>query len=597
VTFDVFPNSTVYSGTAVYRWFAPPRLATPAASQRARYIWMTAWGFLGVIVAALTLLILVDPTTLQRRSVTIGAVTALVLTLHEVNRRGRPRVAGWLLVLGCIAIVTQRAWITGGLDSPVAAFYVIFVMIAGTLLGLRAGIVAAMLCLMGGSLLAVAELSGRLPVYDHPLTPSGSLLFMFLMLGLALVLQYLLTATLRASLDQVKAELLERRRAELRLGLSLGAGKIGVWELDRSHDIVHGDARLYDLYGTPRPASGEEPYAAWSRRVHPADRPFVESQLETLASSHGVVSETQMDFRVIRDDGMERYMRGAAALLPPDDTGTVRIVGVNIDITDRRRAEIERESLVQQLQRHQEQLEALVRARTGELEHSLQRLRQVEQLRDDLVHMIIHDMRAPLTILLVHLGLMRQDASGEMAMSVDEAIAGVHGLMELADTLLDVTRLEQGKLPVQRSPTDVAQIAREVRTEMARTTSDAMVEISSPESLMCECDASLMRRVLRNLVSNAIRHSPPRGRVLIDLANDDGRLRIVVQDEGVGVPPESRERIFEKFGAAAVRKEGAYHSIGLGLAFCKLVMEAHGGRIRVADATPRGSAFIAELPC
>jgi signal transduction histidine kinase len=560
---------------------------------------MTAWGFLAVIIVALTLLVLVDPTTLARRSVTIGAVTVLVLALHEVNRRGHPRLAGWILVLGCIAIVTQRAWITGGLDSPVAAFYVIFMMMAGTLLGIRAGVIAAAACALGGTILAFGEASGRLPAYDRPLTPGGSLLFLLLMLGLAVVLQHLLTATLRESLQQAKAELTQRRRAELRLGLSLGAGKIGVWELDRRHGIVRGDARLFDLYGMTYAPSGQASYGAWSRRVHPADLPFVEGQLRSLeaAGADGGATETQMEFRIIRDDGLERYMRGAAALLPPDDMGVSWIVGVNIDVTDRRRAEMERELLVQELRRHQEQLEALVRARTTELEVSVARLREVEQLRDDLVHMIIHDMRAPLTILLVHLGLMQQGASGEMAMSIDEAIAGVHGLQELADTLLDVTRLEQGKLPLQRSATDIAQIARDVRAEMARTSSDAVLEVSAPDSLMCECDAPLLRRVLRNLVNNAVRHSPPNGRVLIALTSAGGNVRVVVLDEGTGVPVADRERIFEKFGAASVRKDGSYHSIGLGLAFCKLVIEAHGGTIRVEDATPHGSAFIVEMPC
>jgi signal transduction histidine kinase len=109
-------------------------------------------------------------------------------------------------------------------------------------------------------------------------------------------------------------------------------------------------------------------------------------------------------------------------------------------------------------------------------------------------------------------------------------------------------------------------------------------------------DADLLRRVLENLVSNGIKHTPSGGRLRITVHRTSPSIRVAVQDEGPGVPAEARARIFERFGALAARKDQTYHSVGLGLAFCKLAVEAHGGSIGVDSAVPRGSVFWFELP-
>jgi len=110
------------------------------------------------------------------------------------------------------------------------------------------------------------------------------------------------------------------------------------------------------------------------------------------------------------------------------------------------------------------------------------------------------------------------------------------------------------------------------------------------------CDGILVRRVLENLVSNGIRHTPSGSRIRISLASDRGRVRVEVHDQGRGVPPEAREKIFDKFGALQARHDRSYHSVGLGLAFCKLAIRAQGGTIGVDSGVPAGSTFWFELP-
>jgi len=241
-------------------------------------------------------------------------------------------------------------------------------------------------------------------------------------------------------------------------------------------------------------------------------------------------------------------------------------------------------------------LQLALRAARRDLLQSFQRLQKVEQLRDDLVKMIVHDLRTPLTALLIQLQMLRMDLTGEAAQTADDATASARRLNALASTLLDVGRLEEGKMPLERVPVDLTSLAAGVRKELAGIEADRTIEVVAAGPETATCDAGLIRRVLENLVSNGIKHTPRGGCVRIRLESRDAGVRVAVEDEGPGVPVAARERIFEKFGAVEVRQDSTYHSVGLGLAFCRLAVEAHGGTISVGDASPHGSVFAFELP-
>jgi signal transduction histidine kinase len=231
-----------------------------------------------------------------------------------------------------------------------------------------------------------------------------------------------------------------------------------------------------------------------------------------------------------------------------------------------------------------------------DLEKTIAKLHELEQLRDDLVGMIVHDMRSPLTVLITQLQLLRMDLSDGLAESVDDALRGARQLNGLATALLDVRRMEEGKMPLQKERVDLARLATEVRDAMAQIEPDRAIELSSTEAAFATCDQGLVRRVLENLISNGIKHTPAGAPLRIAVAAANGHVRVAVHDQGSGVPAAARERIFEKFGSVAVRQDRSYHSVGLGLAFCKLAVEAHGGTIRVEEGSPRGSVFVFELP-
>ena len=151
-------------------------------------------------------------------------------------------------------------------------------------------------------------------------------------------------------------------------------------------------------------------------------------------------------------------------------------------------------------------------------------------------------------------------------------------------------------MPVKRAMWDLTEMARDVRSVMAAIGAERAIDIESVGAVEVSCDGALIRRVMENLVNNGIRHTPAGSPMRISIGSGEGRVRVAVHDQGHGVPPEAREKIFEKFGTVEVRQESDYYSIGLGLAFCKLAIEAHGGTIGVDSGVPAGSTFWFELP-
>jgi two-component system sensor histidine kinase/response regulator len=251
--------------------------------------------------------------------------------------------------------------------------------------------------------------------------------------------------------------------------------------------------------------------------------------------------------------------------------------------------------------------EVLARVRTHialrhvsrDLEQSYRRLSELEKLRDDLVRMVVHDMRSPLMVISGHLQLLRTNAGdllGEHAIDLESALQGTRTLTAMTEDLLDVSRLENGKLVLDRRVHDLGAMASEVCRSLAVLDRERVIEVEVRDATTIACDGALVRRVIENLLGNALKHTPDGGRVRIVLSATGSGLRVAVLDEGRGVPVEARTRIFEKFETLAARRDQRYHSVGLGLAFCKLAVEAHGGSIGVDAAEPRGSVFWFELP-
>ena len=241
-----------------------------------------------------------------------------------------------------------------------------------------------------------------------------------------------------------------------------------------------------------------------------------------------------------------------------------------------------------------------LRQSQAELKQSYERLQVLERMRDDLVKMVVHDMRSPLMALIGLLQLVRDQLAGssdtQLKADVADAVHAAARINGMANDVLDVSRLEEGKLPLDRRPHDLVAICREAVGRLQGLDAERNIEVKQSAALEVVCDRDIIGRVLDNLVSNAIKHTPASGRIYITLQREQTSARISVHDEGPGVPAEARSKIFEKFGALQARHERSFHSAGLGLAFCKLAVDAHAGMLGVEAGQPSGSIFWFTLP-
>lgn len=230
-------------------------------------------------------------------------------------------------------------------------------------------------------------------------------------------------------------------------------------------------------------------------------------------------------------------------------------------------------------------------------------LRRLEELRDSLTHMIVHDLRQPLQALIGGLETLPLlgELNDEQREFVEISADGGETLLGMINDLLDISKMESGTLELERTLLDpcpvVERAAAQVRQlALAKNLHVRVDATSSGEVTLADPDK--LRRVVVNLLGNAIKFTPPGGTITVSVQPRDpgGTCRISVADTGEGIPREAFERIFEKFGQVESRKAGRKMSTGLGLTFCKMVVEAHGGRIWVESEPGRGSVFSFTLP-
>ncbi|HEU4539401.1 MAG TPA: HAMP domain-containing sensor histidine kinase, partial [Polyangiaceae bacterium] len=232
----------------------------------------------------------------------------------------------------------------------------------------------------------------------------------------------------------------------------------------------------------------------------------------------------------------------------------------------------------------------------------------LRQQRDDLMRaslykerltaFLVHDLKNPVNGMMLGAQLILRDRQASAASR--DAAASIQNeartLVRMIMNLLDISRGDEGRLVAVRAPVDLRALVGEVLEALSAHASDAGVElVAAFEVTTVEADADLVRRVLENLVENALRHAPEGSAVRVSTLRREGEVELQVADAGRGVPPALRERIFERFvqaeGGAASSRAGR----GLGLAFCKLAAEAHGGRVWVEDGSP-GAIFCVRLP-
>jgi two-component system, sensor histidine kinase and response regulator len=241
---------------------------------------------------------------------------------------------------------------------------------------------------------------------------------------------------------------------------------------------------------------------------------------------------------------------------------------------------------------------------SDELEESYRKLQALERMKDDLMKMIVHDLKSPLSGLLATLEIVLDGDLGPLQAGQQKLLANAQGygldMLQLIDDLLELTRLEESRLVLDREPIPIAQLFESLTEEWKLRVEQggAKLWVGEHGGLEVTADSHLLRRIFSNLVGNALRHGGDGVSIRIEASEESqrGSVMFTVADDGVGIAPAYHDLIFRKFGTLQRVDSAGIPSSGIGLTFCKLAVEAHGGRIWVESEEGKGSTFRFVIP-
>ena len=410
-------------------------------------------------------------------------------------------------------------------------------------------------------------------------------------------------AILKADADaehaRVEAEL---RDSEAVLRATVWASDLGLWTLDLVDGTVRYSARWKSQLGY-EPDELADRFDTWDQRLHPDDKASANLAVTDAITSGGGLF--QAEFRLRHRDGTWRSILSRAQVQRDTDGRAVRMVGGHIDVTDYRRAQ-------EELRQHRDELELLVAERTAEAVRAKELAEAANRAKSEFLANMSHELRTPMHAILSfsRLGQDRmQNGTAELskiATYLSRIEQSGHRLLGLLNDLLDLSKLEAGKMRYDFELHDLRDVVATVAGELQAYAQErgVLVNVAPPASpVRAFCDSERIGQVVRNLLSNAIRFTGRNQSVTVEIHGDqilpagDGKSRVAalvrVVDEGIGIPEEELERVFDKFVQSSTTASGA-GGTGLGLAICREIITHHGGRIW-ADNNPTGGACFTLL--
>lgn len=384
-----------------------------------------------------------------------------------------------------------------------------------------------------------------------------------------------------AEIQQRKAAVAALRESESRLQMANQAANIGTFDWNVQTGVTLWSRELERMYGLA-PGEFGNTQSAWKRLIHPEDCEAATALVNrTLATGEQVEGE----WRVVWPDGSTHWLAGRFQAIKAPDGRPLRLVGVNIDITPRRRAEEEIRVLMATLEQRVAERTAALQAANQELE--------------SFTFAVSHDIKGPLSRINSFSALLARDyrerLEGSGTLALDFIQANAARLSRLVDDLLSRALISHQALSLQ--PVNVRALVESIIVERAHEIQASGAEVSIHHlSARVRADPILLHQVLTNLVENALKYSAHAQSPRVELGSEaieDG-CRLWIRDNGIGFDMQDHDRIFDLF-----HRLHAYSEIpgtGVGLALVKRAMERMDGKVWAEGASGQGATFFLELP-
>lgn len=378
------------------------------------------------------------------------------------------------------------------------------------------------------------------------------------------------------------------RRSEERFRLAMEFAAVGTWDWNLAKDTVIWNDQHFQLLGLT-PGTVEPSYELWKTYIHPEDLEAVERELDTAIMFR---TRYSIEYRILRPDGRERWLLGRGQTIGDDRGQAVRMLGIVIDISDRKQAEAERERLLTLEQAAREQAESANRS------------------KDEFLAILSHELRTPLNPILGWSRLLqvRQFSPEKTQRALESIHRNAQLQVQLIEDLLDISRISRGLLALNVQTISPTQAVKSALETVRPSASAKAIELSAHLETVptIRADGTRFEQIVLNLLSNAIKFTPEGGRVTLKLTWEMGTdsplgvgqfLRLSVSDTGIGISNDFLPHVFELFRQQDRTVSRRFGGLGLGLALVKRLVEAHGGSVSATSAGEGlGSTFTVDFP-
>ena len=357
-----------------------------------------------------------------------------------------------------------------------------------------------------------------------------------------------------------------------RFVLATTASAISVWEHDLITDIIHIDSNFNKIYGIALSTHHIE-FDQYIKFIHPDDVDLIKTNVEAAKSDKNI----NFEFRIIRTDGAIRNINAFGKIVKDSTNNPIKFIGVNIDISDFKNAELA-------------------------LKESREKLLQLNADKDVFISILSHDLKSPFNNLLGLSKLLIEDIRKldideieSLAKHINKTARTTYNLLE---DLLKWARMQQGNIPFNPqnlSFGDICKSILEILNPNAKT-KNITINYSGKDGINIFADVDMLKSVLRNLVSNAIKFTNTGGTISIKAEQTDLNVTISVLDNGIGITPDVLNKLFDLSQVITTKGTAKETGTGLGLLLCKEFVEKHGGKIWVESQVGKGSEFKFSLP-